>query len=362
MLAVVYHGSKDLRVEEREIPSVAPDEMLLRVEAASICATDLRIFQGSHRKYSPGTVRVPGHEVVGRLAEVGRNVRGYHAGQRVFIAPNIGCGRCRSCRVGKNNLCPDYDAFGITIDGAFAEYMRITQPAIEQGNVIGVDSAVDPAGMALAEPFSCVLHGQEAVSVGKGDVVLIQGAGPIGIMHLLLARRRDARRVLMSEQSTQRIATAYALGADRVIDIGREELVDAVLSESSGVGADVVIVATAAPAALENAVRAAAVGGRIIFFAGLPKEQPLIALDANLVHYRELVVTGTTGCSTADCRWAANMVASGEIDLTPLISGRFPLRDVIAGFQAARDRNGLKVVLEPLAHFEARKERGSDEE
>jgi L-iditol 2-dehydrogenase len=228
--------------------------------------------------------------------------------------------------------------------------------------VIGVDSAVDPAGMALAEPFSCVLHGQEAVSVGKGDVVLIQGAGPIGIMHLLLARRRDARRVLMSEQSTQRIATAYALGADRVIDIGREELVDAVLSESSGVGADVVIVATAAPAALENAVRAAAVGGRIIFFAGLPKEQPLIALDANLVHYRELVVTGTTGCSTADCRWAANMVASGEIDLTPLISGRFPLRDVIAGFQAARDRNGLKVVLEPLAHFEARKERGSDEE
>jgi L-iditol 2-dehydrogenase len=362
MLAAVYHGSKDLRVEEREIPSVAPDEMLLRVEAASICATDLRIFQGSHRKYSPGTVRVPGHEVVGRLAEVGRNVRGYHAGQRVFIAPNIGCGRCRSCRVGKNNLCPDYDAFGITIDGAFAEYMRITEPAIEQGNVIGVDSAVDPAGMALAEPFSCVLHGQEAVSVGKGDVVLIQGAGPIGIMHLLLARRRDARRVLMSEQSTQRIATAYALGADRVIDIGREELVDAVLSESSGVGADVVIVATAAPAALENAVRAAAVGGRIIFFAGLPKEQPLIALDANLVHYRELVVTGTTGCSTADCRWAANMVASGEIDLTPLISGRFPLRDVIAGFQAARDRNGLKVVLEPLAHFEARKERGSDEE
>jgi len=361
MLAAVYHGSKDLRVEEREIPSVAPDEMLLRVEAASICATDLRIFQGSHRKYSPGTVRVPGHEVVGRLAEVGRNVRGYHAGQRVFIAPNIGCGRCRSCRVGKNNLCPDYDAFGITIDGAFAEYMRITEPAIEQGNVIGVDSAVDPAGMALAEPFSCVLHGQEAVSVGKGDVVLIQGAGPIGIMHLLLARRRDARRVLMSEQSTQRIATAYALGADRVIDIGREELVDAVLSESSGVGADVVIVATAAPAALENAVRAAAVGGRIIFFAGLPKEQPLIALDANLVHYRELVVTGTTGCSTADCRWAANMVASGEIDLTPLISGRFPLRDVIAGFQAARDRNGLKVVLEPLGRSPSREGRDSDE-
>jgi L-iditol 2-dehydrogenase len=361
MLAAVYHGSKDLRVEEREIPAVGPDEMLLRVEAASICATDLRIYQGSHRKYSPGTVRVPGHEVVGTLAEVGGNVRGYHVGQRVFIAPNIGCGKCRQCRAGRNNLCPDYDAFGITIDGGFAEYMRITQPAIEQGNVIVADSAVDPAGMALAEPFSCVLHGQEAVSVGKGDIVLIKGAGPIGIMHLLLARRRGARHVLMSEQSPQRIAAAYALGADHVIDIAREDLLDAVLRESSGVGADVVIVATAAAAALENAVRAAAVGGRINFFAGLPKEQPLIALDANLVHYRELVVTGTTGCSTADCCRAANLVASGEMDLTPLISGRFPLRDAISGFKAAQDRNGLKVVLEPLGRSPSREGRDSDE-
>jgi L-iditol 2-dehydrogenase len=240
--------------------------------------------------------------------------------------------------------------------------MRITQPAIEQGNVIAVDSAVDAGGMALAEPLSCVLHGQQAISVGKGDVVLIQGAGPIGIMHLLLARRRGASRVLISEQSSQRIAAAHALGADRVIDIGREELVHAVLSETNGAGADVVIVATAAPKALENAVRAAAVGGRINFFAGLPKEQPLVTLDANLVHYRELVVTGTTGCSTGDCRAGAKLVASGEIDLAPLISGRFPLRDATAGFQAARDRNGLKVVLEPVAGPQARKEKVSHDE
>jgi L-iditol 2-dehydrogenase len=103
------------------------------------------------------------------------------------------------------------------------------------------------------------------------------------------------------------------------------------------------------------------VGGRINFFAGLPKEQPLIALDANLVHYRELVVTGTTGCSTADCCRAANLVASGEMDLTPLISGRFPLRDAISGFKAAQDRNGLKVVLEPLGRSPSREGRDSDE-
>lgn len=347
MLAAVYHGAHDLRIEARSVPSIAADEMLLQVEAASICATDLRIFQGSHRKYGPGTLRTPGHEIVGTLAEVGRDVHAYHTGQRVFIAPNIGCGHCRQCLAGRNNLCPDYDAFGITLDGAFAEYMRITAPAIQQGNVIPLDASVDPAGMALAEPLSCVLHGQDRLNVGEGDVVLIQGAGPIGIMHLLLARRRGAKRVFMSEQSPQRIAKAKELGADPVIDISREDLTDAVLELTGGAGADVVIVATAAHAALECSARVAGVGGRINFFAGLPKEQPTIELDANLVHYKELVVTGSTGCSTSDCRRAAELVASGEIDLRPLISGRFALRDTTAALKAAQERNALKVVLLP---------------
>jgi L-iditol 2-dehydrogenase len=347
MLAAVYHGPLDLRVEPREVPSIADDELLLRVECASICATDLRIIQGSHRKFVPGTVRVPGHEIVGTLERVGSKVDGYCVGERVFIAPNIGCGHCRQCRAGLNNLCPDYDAFGITLDGGFAQYMRITAPAIEQGNVILVDQTADAATMALAEPFSCVMHGQERISVGANDTILIEGAGPIGIMHLLLARLRGARRIIVSDLSKHRLERASALGADRVIDLTQQNLTEIVMNETGKAGPDVVIVAAASPAAFEAAVSLAAVGGRINFFAGLPKERPTIDLDANLVHYKELIVTGSTGCSTSDCRKAAKLVASGQIDLRPLIGERFPLLEAKAAIEVAKGQHGLKVILEP---------------
>jgi L-iditol 2-dehydrogenase len=156
MIAAVYHGPEDLRLEERPTPSAAPKEAVVRVDCASICATDLRILRGVHRKYGPGTVRVPGHEVVGTIVELGTQSGGnYRVGQRVFIAPNIGCGRCRECLRGENNRCANYDALGITLDGAFAEYMRVPAAFLEQGNLIPFHSALEGAAVALAEPFAC---------------------------------------------------------------------------------------------------------------------------------------------------------------------------------------------------------------
>ena len=138
MLAAVYHGPGDLRVETVPTPVVGPGEILLRVKSASICGTDLRIFHGDHRKYPPGTVRIPGHEVVGTVAELGAEVTGFVRGQRVFIAPNIGCGHCRQCISGNNNLCANFEAIGITLDGGFAEYLRVPAQAITQGNVFAI--------------------------------------------------------------------------------------------------------------------------------------------------------------------------------------------------------------------------------
>src|ERR1039458_5078093 len=183
MNAAVYHGPEDLRVEERPTPSARAGEMVLRVNYASICATDLRILKGVHRKFGPGTVRVPGHEVVGTIAELGSGVaNGYRVGQRVFVAPNVGCGHCPECARGQNNLCASCDALRITLDGAFAEFMRVPAAFVEQGNVIPFDEALDGAAVALAEPFACVLHGQQALKIGSEDVVLILGAGPIGVI------------------------------------------------------------------------------------------------------------------------------------------------------------------------------------
>ena len=192
MLAAVYHGPNDLRVEQVSVPKAGTGELVLRVATASICGTDLRILGGHHRMYPDGTIRIPGHEVVGTVAEIGAGLAGYALGQRVFVAPNMGCGHCRECVSGANNLCVNYDAIGITLDGGFAEYMRVPAQAVLQGNVMPIADDVDAAVAALVEPFACVLRGQNALHIQPGDVVLVIGAGPIGIMHTKLARARGA--------------------------------------------------------------------------------------------------------------------------------------------------------------------------
>jgi L-iditol 2-dehydrogenase len=347
MLAAVYHGPEDIRVEAVPRPEIGPDEVLIKVLNANICGTDLRIYKGGHRHYPPGAVRIPGHEVVGEIAELGAQVVGYEVGQRVFVAPNMGYGRNRATISGNNNMDPDFQAIGINLDGAFAELMRVPALAIQQGNLMPIQDGVDPAVAALIEPLACVLRGQNAVNVHDGDVVVVMGAGPIGILHLKLARLRGALRVIVSEPSADRRQQALGLGADCVVDPLHDDLRAVVLAESGGRGADVIIVAAPSKAAQQSAIDIAAIGGRINFFGGLAKHDPFIQLDANTVHYRELVITGTTACSTYDCLRAADIVNSGRLELAPLITSRFPLREAVAAFAAAADGANLRVSLEP---------------
>ena len=347
MLAAVYYGPHDLRIKELPIPEIGHGEVLLRVISTGICGTDLRIYHGFHRKYPPGTVRIPGHEVVGEVVKVGGQVDEINAGEMVFLAPNLGCGHCRQCTSGRNNLCADYEAPGITFDGSFAEYLLIPEAAIRQGNLIPIDKNVDPAAAAMIEPFACVLRGQDALWIQPGESVLVVGAGPIGIMHILLARLRGAGKVFVSEVNPQRLMQAQDFDVDRAINPKEENLPAIIAEETMGRGVDVVIVAAPAPRAQEQAVELAAIGGRINFFGGLPKDTPMITLDSNLVHYKELIVTGTTACSTDDCRRAAEIVNTGRIDLSELIGARFPLKEAVAAFQVMEKGEALKVILEP---------------
>ena len=347
MLAAVYHGPNDLRIENVPIPEIGNAEILIKVISASICGTDLRIYHGNHRMYSPGTVRIPGHEVVGTIAKIGSEVKNYSIGQRVFCAPNTGCGHCEQCITGNNNLCANYDAIGVTSDGGFAEYVRIPANSVRQGNVIPISDSIDPAMAALLEPFACVLRGQNALHIQAGEVVLILGAGPIGVMHIKLAKARGAGRIIVSEPIADRALQASRMGADRVVDPTSHDLKSVLLEESQGHGADAIIVAAPVHAAQESTLDLAAIGGRINFFGGLPKDRPTININSNLVHYKELVITGTTACSTADCWQAIQIVNSGVIDLSDVVSQRIPLKDAVIAFAAAEDRKSLKIVLEP---------------
>ncbi len=347
MKAAVYHGPNDIRVEEVPKPSPGDREMVIKVQSASICGTDLRILHGNHRLYPEGTKRIPGHEVVGKISEVGTKVGGFSVGQKVFVAPNMGCGHCEQCISGNNNLCKDYDALGVTINGGFAEYMLIPEQAILQGNIIPINEDVDPAVAALLEPFACVLRGQNALHIQPGEIVLIIGAGPIGVMHTKLAKVRGAGLVIVSELISFRADQVKKAGADHVINPIEQDLQVELSKLTNNHGADVIIVAAPVHAAQESTLELAAISGRINFFGGLPKDKPTITFNSNLVHYKELTVTGTTACSTADCWQASSLVNHGLVDLSDLISRRFPIEDTLEAFDAAENRESLKIVIQP---------------
>jgi L-iditol 2-dehydrogenase len=347
MLAAVYHGVGDMRVEEVPRPTVGDEEALLRVRAASICGTDLRIYSSGHFKIPLGTSRILGHEFAGEVVEVGSMVKSLIPGMRVAIAPNIGCGVCHQCIQGRSHLCPIYDAFGITLDGAFSEYILIPKEAIQQGNIVSVPERVSFEEAALNEPFSCCYNGSRACRIEPGDAVLIVGAGPIGIMHLFLASLSGASKVVISEMIEERLAGALQFGADLTVNPEKEDLVAAIKEVTDGRGADVIIVAAPSPAAQEQALDLAAPQGRINFFGGLPKGRELINFNSNRVHYKQLVVTGTTGSSNYQYGKSMEIVASGRVDLSSLISARFPLPEVTEALNLAASKKAMKVLIIP---------------
>jgi 2-desacetyl-2-hydroxyethyl bacteriochlorophyllide A dehydrogenase len=345
MRALVYEGPERLEIEELPDPEPAPGGAVVRVLACGICGTDLRIVKGAHRAYAGGVRRIPGHEIVAEVVAVG-NGADTAVGDRVFVAPNLGCGECAACRVGHVNLCLRPGAFGITFDGGFAELMAVPANAVREGNLLPLPETLDPVSASVIEPLACVLRGQRAVDVHAGDTVLVCGAGPIGLLHVVLAEAAGAT-VIVSEPHEARRAQAATFGAAHTIDPTAEDLGAAVRAATDGLGADVVITAVPVASVQTQALELAAIGGRINFFGGLPRDGSTIAIDSNLIHYRELRITGTTANDTDDCRRALALAAEGRVDLDRLVTSRFTLEEAPAAFAAAADGRDLKVVIEP---------------
>ncbi len=336
MRALVYRGPRELVLEERPQPHAGAGEVVVRVEACSICGTDLRIAAGSHGAYADALGRVPGHEIAGTVVEVGDGARAQQ-GARVFVAPNYGCGACRACLRGQVNLCETPRAIGISEDGGFAEYVLLPRELVAQANLLPIRDGADPAAVAIAEPLACVLRGSRACRIEHGDVVIVFGAGPIGLLHIALARIAGAAEVLACEPNEQRGERALRWGATACY---------ATAAELPG-GADVVIVAAPAPAAQQRALELAGGGGRVNFFAGLPRDRARVELDTNLIHYKELLVTGTTASTNAECRDALDLILDGRVDAASLVDARFALAGAHEAFALAGSGRALKVVIEP---------------
>lgn len=347
MLAYEHQADGVQRLVEHPDPTPEPGGITVEVVATGICGTDLKIARGEHRMFPRGTTRVPGHESVGVVRENASDRQEFAPGTPVAIAPNISCGTCRACLTGRTNLCENYKAVGLTFDGGFAEVVAIPAAGVAKGNVMVIPKGLDLLTASLVEPVAAVVRGLRPLSLTSTDTVLICGAGPIGLIALLVAKHAGVREVLVSQTSPARRALATQFGADATFDPRAADLPEQIRNHTDGWGADAVVAAAPIPLVFSDALRCAAKGGRVNFFAGLPSGGGIVPLDANLIHYNELMVTGSTANTNEDCHEALDLVASTPELFSPLITHHVPLSEADDAFTLAASGQALKVVLEP---------------
>lgn len=344
MKAAVLKAPGDLQVIEVPTPTAGPGDLVIKVKSAAICGTDVRIMNGKKKKGArfPSVI---GHEFAGEITEVGEGVADFSSGDRVAADPVIPCRGCAYCRNGRENVCLNRQAIGYEFDGAFAEYMRIPAIALRAGNVVKLPEDMTYAAAALAEPLACVLNGQKNAQVGLGDAVLILGSGPIGLMHMMLAKASGASLVAISEPNAPRRKMALDMGADLVVDPTSEDPGEVIRSHTNGLGASVVILAIGVPKLAADALGYVQKGGRVNLFAGFSVGD-MGTMDVNLIHYNEIFVSGASALSRSGYETAFNMIRSGAIPVEKLVSNSFRLDAIHEAVKLAESGNALKITVQ----------------
>lgn len=347
MKVLRFYAPGDVRIEDAPIPQITADEILLRVRNCSTCGTDVKIFHNGHQNLTPP--RVIGHEVAGEVAEVGANVSGWAVGDRAQVIAAVPCGECYECRKGWMAVCQNQTSIGYQYDGGFAEYMVVPQAVLKVDGLNRIPEGVGFDEASAAEPFACAINAQELLGIEAGDTVVVFGAGPIGCIHTRIARGvHGAARVFLVDVNAERLAmSAAAVHPDAVIDASQMDVVAEVMRLTEGRGADVVITATAANITQEQAIAMAARNGRISFFGGLPKTNPTITCDSNLVHYRQLHIHGANGSAPEHNRKALAYIASGQVPVKDLITVHLPLERALEAFDIVAKGQAIKVTVEP---------------
>ena len=246
-------------------------------------------------------------------------------------------------------VCQNQTSMGYQYDGGFAEYMIVPREVLAVAGMNRIPEGLSFAEASAAEPFACAINAQEQLGIQAGDDVVIFGAGPIGCMHVRIARGvHQAGRVILVDINAERLRmSADAVHPDVVINASEVDVVEEIRRLTEGRGADVVITATPANITQEQAVAMAARNGRISFFGGLPKTDPTITLDSNIVHYRQLHIHGANGSAPEHNRQALAYIASGEVPVADLITRRLPLADVMSAFDIVERGEAIKVTVEP---------------
>jgi threonine 3-dehydrogenase len=326
-----------LWMQDVPMPEVGPEDVLIKVRKTAICGTDVHIYKWDD--WSRRTIRTPmtiGHEFVGEVVEVGSEVKDRKVGERVSAEGHIVCGECRACQAGKRHLCPNTVGIGVNRDGCFAEYVSV--PAT---NVWRVHEKVTDEIAAIFDPYGNATHAALSFDM-VGEDVLITGAGPIGCMAAAICRHNGARNVVVTDVNDYRLALALKLGADRVVNVSREELHDA-MSELGMVGGfDVGLEMSGSPSALAQMLASMYNGGRVALLGLVPNGT---AIDWDKVIFKGLHLKGIYGREIFETWYKMEAMIRSHLDIAPVITHRFAFDDFQKGFDAMLSGESGKVVL-----------------
>ncbi|MDO5034899.1 MAG: alcohol dehydrogenase catalytic domain-containing protein [Actinomycetaceae bacterium] len=348
MKAAVLNSPGNLELITRPEPKAGPGEVIIKTAANTLCGTDYRLFTGAKTAgVRPGVV--PGHEISGYIHEIDKEAEQYlpgvKVGQQATVSIVVSCGSCRNCLRDLEHLCLNLELFGYALDGGLQEYITVPAHAVKRGNVIATDKELDPKALCLAEPISCCLNGIDNYRVELGDTIVVLGAGPIGLLHTQLAYAQGASQVIVSNRSKPRRDLAEKFGAIGV-DPTAEDLEKRVLELTGGAGADAVVVCIGAPELAHEALLLAREGGRVSYFAGFPKGSTSV-MEPNLIHYKELSISGGSNARRRDVKRAITILESGAIDTDAMITHEFPLSRVHEAYEAVNKRLGVKIAVVP---------------
>ncbi|TFG69157.1 MAG: hypothetical protein E4H27_07355 [Anaerolineales bacterium] len=352
MKAAFLIGEKQYKVRDVPCPATPEDGLVLKVEACGVCGSDLRRWREGpvpgEKSMAGFDGIIAGHEAAGTVISVGDKVTKFQVGDRLAVAPDIHCGECYYCQRGLYNLCDKLHYLGISpgYPGGFAEQMVLTAEVLSLGIVHPIPKGLPTLHAAISEPASSVLACHLKAGTNVQDTVVVMGTGPIGCLHIAIAKACGAR-VIVSEPSVERRKVAAKFIPEGIIDPSQEDFVTRVREMTGGLGADIIICANPIAATQTDAVRAVRKGGRVVLFGGLPKANPMTTLDSNLIHYGEINVVGAFSYHPTMHALALDTLQRGIIPVDYLITHQFALEAINEAFDIAASGSGLKVVIVP---------------
>jgi L-iditol 2-dehydrogenase len=342
LLAALLYGQEDLRLEEVALPTAAAGEIVIKVGTATTCGTDLKVWRrGGHaRMLQPPTLF--GHEAVGEIVSLGEGVTGWKIGDRVVANNSAPCMNCFFCHRREYSLCPNL----VFNNGTFAEYLKIPSPIV-QHNLLALPDDLDNALASMTEPLACVLHGVACSNIQPADRVVVIGDGAIGLMFTAVVAQQSAAEVFLFGGHDQRLQIGGQLGASRTFNYHNLSDVPASVRDlTDGWGADIVIEATGIPTVWETAIACGRPGATINLFGGCPGDTT-ITVSTEQLHYNALTLKGVFHNTPNFVRDALSLLGSRVIPFSLLISDHRPLKDLEQAFEDMKNRQAIKVAIEP---------------